>query len=45
MRRAALERARTVRVWRKHLQFAGEEHAASCVCELQAGHFRKGLDR
>jgi len=42
MRRAALERARTLRVWQLHLQLAhpGPEPPL-CRCELQPGRFRK----
>jgi hypothetical protein len=40
MKRAALEKARTVRTWRRHLA----SHAAPvvCACEFQVGRFRKG---
>jgi hypothetical protein len=40
MKRAALEKVRTVQVWRQHLAV----HAAPivCACELQVGRFRKG---
>jgi hypothetical protein len=39
MRRAALEKHRTLQVWRRHLV----THGASllCACELQPGRFRK----
>jgi hypothetical protein len=39
VKRAALERPRTVRTWRGHLG----RHAApvACACELQPGRFRK----
>lgn len=40
MKRANIERSRTIRVWRRHLSFhAGE--ALNCRCELQVGRFRK----
>lgn len=41
MRRAAQERARSLRVWRQHLKLHGKE-ALHCACENQAGRFRKG---
>jgi len=40
MRRAAIERARTLAIWRKHL--AMHTNALVCACELQPGRFRKG---
>jgi hypothetical protein len=40
MERAALERSRTVRVWREHV--ARHDHIGACICELQIGRFRKG---
>jgi hypothetical protein len=40
MRRAAEEKTRTLTVWRRHLRTHGGTLA--CVCELQAGRFRKG---
>jgi hypothetical protein len=40
MRRAALERQRTLRVWRQHL--AGHSDADLCHCEFHPGRFRKG---
>jgi hypothetical protein len=40
MRRAALERPRTLRVWRQHL--AGHSDSDLCRCEFQPGRFRKG---
>jgi hypothetical protein len=44
MRRAALERPRTLRVWRRHLarHLAFSPAAILCVCEFQPGRFRKG---
>ena len=41
MKRAAEERGRAVRVWRRHLQLFGAAHAAACICEQQPGRFRK----
>jgi hypothetical protein len=41
MKRAALERTRTVGVWRRHLVSHGID-AALCACEYQPGRFRKG---
>jgi len=43
MRRAAIERRRTLRVWHGHLAWvhSGEDEI-HCVCELQPGRFRKG---
>ena len=42
MRRAVVERQRTLRVWRNHnlLVHAGTE--TGCVCDKQPGRFRKG---
>jgi hypothetical protein len=40
MRRAAEEKTRTLNVWRRHLRMHGATLA--CVCEFQAGRFRKG---
>ena len=42
MRRAAFERARTVRVWRAHLLTVHPDGVNGCACELQPGRFRKG---
>jgi hypothetical protein len=42
MRRASLERARTVRVWRAHQVLIHDGLPTSCVCDEQAGRFRKG---
>ena len=41
MRRASLERARTLRVWRSHLSWIHEGNPEGCLCELQPGRFRK----
>jgi len=42
MRRAAFERARTLRIWKLHLQLShpGPE-PPGCICEFQPGRFRK----
>ena len=40
MQRAALERPRAIRVWRRHVAMHGLPIV--CPCELQAGRFRKG---
>jgi hypothetical protein len=40
MRRASEERLRTLTIWRRHLRTHGG--TAACVCEFQAGRFRKG---
>ena len=40
MRCAALERPRTLRVWRQHL--AEHYETDLCRCEFQPGRFRKG---
>jgi hypothetical protein len=40
MKRAAIERLRTLRVWRRHL--ANHDHEVACRCEFQPGRFRKG---
>ena len=49
MRRAALERTRTFRTWRRHLAQhlreiiqGGGQRELSCHCEFQVGRFRKG---
>src|SRR3989442_3642090 len=39
MRRAAIEKSRTLRIWRGHLTTHGGKIA--CDCELQPGRFRK----
>jgi len=39
MRRAALEKYRTLRIWRNHL--ATHHGQILCECELQPGRFRK----
>ena len=49
MRRAAIERARTVSVWRDHNRLAhGRDWSAGkvrCICDTQANRFRKGQKR
>ena len=40
MKRAASEKPRTLRIWRRHL--ASHDHKIACRCELQPGRFRKG---
>ena len=40
MKRAAVEKLRTMHVWRSHLRTHRAEPVA-CVCELQIGRFRK----
>jgi len=42
MRRAHLERARTLRIWRAHLRLVHLGLPAACPCELQPGRLRKG---
>ena len=39
MRRAAIEKHRTLRVWRAHL--ATHEQPVVCTCDLEPGRFRK----
>ena len=39
MRRAAIEKSRTLQTWRRHLATHG--HKVVCDCELQPGRFRK----
>ena len=41
MKRAALERQRTVTVWRRHLA-SHDDTQVLCACEFQPGRFRKG---
>jgi len=40
MRRAKLERQRTIRVWRKHLAWHRADEVV-CSCEFDVGRFRK----
>lgn len=40
MKRAAIEKARTIRAWEQHL--AGHDGVALCHCEFEVGIFRKG---
>ena len=42
MRRAAIERARALRVWRSHLRLIHPDpEPFLCICENQPGRFRK----
>ena len=41
MRRAALERARTLRVWRAHNRVVHGGEDTGCPCDQQPGRFRK----
>ena len=41
MRRAAIERARTVRTWRAHTQVVHGGVDTGCPCDQQPGRFRK----
>ena len=41
MRRASLERPRTLRVWRAHNRLIHEGDSTDCVCDEQPGRFRK----
>ncbi len=46
MKRAAIERQRTIKTWKAHLYLAHRDElmagAVRCVCDLQANRFRKG---
>jgi hypothetical protein len=42
MRRAAIERPRTLRVWKAHRLFVHEGRPTACLCDEQPGRFRKG---
>ncbi len=42
MRRASLERPRTLRVWRAHNRIIHNDLATDCICDGQPGRFRKG---
>ena len=42
MRRASLERPRTLRVWRAHNRVTHDDIPTECVCDEQPGRFRKG---
>jgi hypothetical protein len=44
MRRAAIERPRTVRTWREH-QLFNRRDGSNCRCDVQVGRFRKGQRR
>jgi hypothetical protein len=41
MRRAALERPRTIRIWKAHLRFTHQGDPGTCSCDVQPGRFRK----
>ena len=42
MRRASLERPRTLRVWRAHKRIIHNDLPTNCICDDQPGRFRKG---
>ena len=42
MRRAVLERPRTLRIWRAHNRLIHRGLPTSCICDQQPGRFRKG---
>lgn len=42
MRRASLERVRTLRVWRAHNRIVHQNRPTHCRCDEQPGRFRKG---
>ena len=42
MRRASLERPRTLRVWRAHKRIIHNDLATDCLCDDQPGRFRRG---
>jgi len=42
MRRASIERPRTLRVWRAHNRFIHDGLPTNCRCDEQPGRFRKG---
>ena len=42
MRRASLERPRTIRTWRSHNRIIHNDLATGCICDEQPGRFRKG---
>lgn len=49
MRRAALDKPRTLKIWRDHLRLVHSDElrtgSISCICDLQANRFRKGQKR
>jgi hypothetical protein len=46
MRRAAIERARALRVWKDHNRIIhGNEDDTGCICDKQPNRFRKGQKR
>ena len=43
MRRASIERARTLRVWKAHNRIVHDgEEDTGCICDKQPNRFRKG---
>ena len=42
MKRAALEKPRTLRTWKAHQRFVHGNRETGCICDKQAGRFRKG---
>lgn len=42
MKRAALERKRTINRWRQHNRLSHHGDASACVCDRQPNRFRKG---
>lgn len=42
MKRAAIERGRTLRTWKAHQRLAHGNRETGCICDKQAGRFRKG---
>ena len=44
MKRAAVEKLRTLNIWRRHIRWHRDQGARTlaCVCEAQVGRFRKG---
>lgn len=42
MRRASIERPRTLRVWRAHNRIIHEGVPTGCRCDAEPGRFRKG---
>jgi hypothetical protein len=49
MKRAAIEKARTRNIWRRHLEghirqivASGGKGKVTCACDMQANRFRKG---
>lgn len=42
MRRAAIERPRTLRTWRRHIARTHGGDTSLCICDRQPSRFRKG---